>query len=192
MVDVNQARCVNLDYRVPEWDLKRAVYTARKLEPYQIAWLEEPLKQWDIQGLQELRQRTAIPIAGGEYDENIYGFQQLLDSFDIWQPDIARAGGIWGTRKVGILAEARNKPCIIHTWGDGLIMHPSLQLAAAMTNCPYFEMPDERPAWAYDVRDFFLENPVQVDADGYVQVPQEPGLGYKLDWDKIERFTVKE
>ena len=191
MVDANQARVANLDNTQPEWDLGRAVKTARLLEPLNVVWLEEPLKQWDIKGLQELRSQTTVPIAGGEYDENIFGMQPLLDSFDVFQPDIARAGGIFGTKKIGILTEARGKMCAIHTWGDGLLMHPSVQLAASMTNCPYIELPDDRPVWSPQTRDRLLDNPVQIDPDGYVTVSQEPGLGYHLNWDTVEKYTQK-
>jgi len=191
MVDANQARVANLGYTQPEWDLGRAIRTARLLESLKVVWLEEPLKQWDIKGLQELRSQTSVPIAGGEYDENIFGLQPLLDCFDILQPDVARAGGIFGTRKIGILAEARNKKCVIHTWGDGLLMNPSVQLAASMTNCPYIELPDARPGWGPETRDMLLENPIVIDPDGYVTVPQDPGLGYKINWDAVEKYTQK-
>jgi len=191
MVDANQARVVNVNNAQPEWDLKRALQTCRRLEDLNVRWLEEPLKQWDVAGLEELRRHTTVPIAGGEYDENLCGYLPLLDAFDILQPDIVRVGGILGTRKVGILAEARNKLCVVHTWGDGLLMHPSVQLAASMTNCPYLELPDERPNWAPEVRDILLKNPVVIDPDGYVTVSQAPGMGYQLDWDVVEKYTVR-
>jgi D-galactarolactone cycloisomerase len=191
MVDANQARVVNLNYTQPEWDLKRAIQTARRLEELNVRWLEEPMKQWDAAGLAELRAKTSVPIAGGEYDENIFGFLPIIDAFDILQPDIVRAGGMLGTRKIGILAEARNKLCEIHSWGDGLLMHPSVQLAASMPNCPYIELPDERPNWAPEVRDILLKNPVVIDPDGYVTVPQSSGMGFELDWAVIDKYTVK-
>lgn len=190
MVDANYGRAVTVPGGMKVWDSARAIATARALEDLGVAWLEEPLHQSDLRGLAELRSKTSIRIAGGEYNENLRDFAGLLDCFDVFQPDAVRAGGVFATRKIGALAEAFGKFCILHTWGDGLLMHPSLHIAASMPNCPYYEMPDERPSLTPAVRDRILENPVEIDADGFVTLSQDPGFGMRLDWDRIRHLTV--
>ena len=190
MVDANYGRAVTVPGGLKVWDLARAVATAREFEGLGVTWLEEPLHQSDLRGLSELRAKTTVRIAGGEYNENLRDFAGLLDCFDIFQPDAVRAGGVLATRKIGALAEAFGKFCVLHTWGDGLLMHPSLHIAASMPNCPWFEMPDERPALTPAVRDLVLENPVEIDADGFVTLPQEPGFGMRIDWDRVRHHTV--
>jgi D-galactarolactone cycloisomerase len=190
MVDANYGRAVAAPGAVKVWDVARAVATARELEHLGVFWLEEPLHQSNLNGLAELRSKTGLRIAGGEYNENVKEFATLLNAFDIFQPDAVRAGGVFATRKIGALAEAFNKFCILHTWGDGLLMHPSLHVAASMPNCPYFEMPDERPSLTPQIRDKMLLNPVQIDPDGFVTLPQDPGMGMQIDWDMVQRLTV--
>ena len=51
-------------------------------------------------------------------------------------------------------------------------------------------MPDERPSLTPAVRDLVLENPVEIDADGFVTLPQDPGFGMRIDWDRVRHHTV--
>ncbi|WP_345763233.1 mandelate racemase/muconate lactonizing enzyme family protein [Diaminobutyricibacter sp. McL0608] len=85
MVDANQ-----------RWDLDRAVQAVSAFEPFEIAWLEEPLRAEDLAGHRELKRRTGVRIAVGENIHTLSRFEEYLDAgaADVLQPNIIRVGGI--------------------------------------------------------------------------------------------------
>jgi L-alanine-DL-glutamate epimerase-like enolase superfamily enzyme len=58
---------------------------------------------------------------------------------------------------------------------------------AATPICPFCEFPFEPPGWVPEARDFMLTEPFKIDKDGYVKVPDKPGLGIEMDWDRIKK-----
>jgi len=62
---------------------------------------------------------------------------------------------------------------------------------AASPNCSYCEFPFEPPGWVPEARDFMLAEPFRVGKDGFISVPQKPGLGVELDWDRIKKCGEK-
>jgi hypothetical protein len=108
MVDANMGWRVHGFAPYPEWDVARAVRTARALEELEVEWLEEPLDQFDYRGYAELRSKTTVPLAAGEMLSDLHGFRDLIEhrSVDILQPDATLTGGILMARKVAGMAEA--------------------------------------------------------------------------------------
>ncbi len=191
MVDANQA----WPTEPPYWSFRTALWVARELSKLDVVWLEEPLPKDDLHGLAELARQVDIPIAGGELEWGIHRFKQLLDShaYDIVQPDPHWCGGILECRKISVLAEAMNKPCILHTGGiGGLWVAANLQVTGSMPNCPYFEYLLEPPVWTPEKRDVLLKEPIEISADGYFEIPQGPGLGVELNEEAIAMYTVEE
>jgi L-alanine-DL-glutamate epimerase-like enolase superfamily enzyme len=138
-----------------------------------------------------LAKAVGIPIAGGENEHNIARFKDDLDRevYDIVQPD-AIITGITGARKIGILAEARHRLCILHTWNaGGLGLAANLQVIGSLSNCPFLEFPYDPPAWTIEVRDRFLRNPIVPDG-GVVRVPEKPGLGVEVDMDRLRSCAI--
>lgn len=105
LLDANQA-----------WDLSEAIRRARAFEKFNPYWLEEPLAPEDIHGHATLKQKTVIPLAVGESLYNIGSFQQYLDAdaIDIFQPDVARVGGLTPWLQITALASAHRKPVAPH------------------------------------------------------------------------------
>lgn len=105
VVDANQA-----------WDLGEAVNRCRAFEPFDIGWMEEPLKTSDVNDHATLRGKTSIPIALGENLYTIDDFRRFLmaDAVDIIQADIARVGGFSPWLKIANLAAACNRPVAPH------------------------------------------------------------------------------
>ena len=62
---------------------------------------------------------------------------------------------------------------------------------ASSPNCPYCQFPYEPPGWVPEARDFMLTEPFMIDGEGYVAVPQRPGLGVDLDMDRITSCAEK-
>jgi len=193
MVDANQGWPIHGFAPYPRWSLKRAMETARALEELGVRWLEEPLYKQDYDGYAKLRQSTTIPIAGGEFNVDLYEFRDLITRgcLDVVQPDVTLSTGILNAKKVAGLAEAYNLEFSPHTWTNGLGLVANLQLMASCPNCPYCEFPYEPPSWVPPARDFMLTEPITIDKDGFVKVPSSPGLGVELDFEKIEKFGEK-
>src|SRR5207302_1779334 len=89
-------------------EVATAIKLARELEPYDIAWFEEPVSPDDHAGQAEVRRSTTIPIASGEREFTRFDFQDLLErrALDIAQPDVARAGGMTEIRRIAALTSA--------------------------------------------------------------------------------------
>ncbi len=167
---------------------------ARELDQLGVVWLEEPLPKDDLKGLAELARQADIPIAGGELEWGIHRFREFLELgvYDIVQPDPHWCGGILECRKISALAEAASRQCILHTGGmGGLWVAANLQVSGAIPNCPYFEYLMEPPVWTPEIRDAFLQEPIRISADGYVEIPDGPGMGVRVNEEAITRYTVK-
>ena len=93
-------------------------------------------------------------------------------------------------RKVAALAEAENKIYTPHTWTHGLGLAAALHMAGAVNNCPFIEYCYDPPHWDYKIRDLMLTEPLVVDKDGYINVPQKPGLGVEINHELMDRYTI--
>ena len=190
MVDANMGWRVAGMGEAPKWDLATAVRVARELEELGALWLEEPLDKHDYQGYRLLRQRVNIPLAGGEMNQDLHEFRELVcqGCLDILQPDATLSGGILMARKIAGLAEAHNLEFAPHTWTNGLGLAINLQVMGAVPGCEWAEYPYEPPGWTPGARDFLLKEPIQV-RDGYIQIPQGPGLGVKIDPEAVAEYS---
>src|ERR687887_1276602 len=183
MVDANMGWRVHGFAPYPEWDVARAVRTARGLEELDIEWLEEPLDQFDYRGYAELRSKTSVPLAAGEMLSDLHGFRDLIEhrSVDIVQPDATLTGGILMARKVAGMAEAAGLQFAPHTWTNGIGFLVNLQVMGAVPNCRGAEYPLDPPGWLPEARDAMLAEPVWIEPDGWITLPEKPGLGIELD-----------
>ncbi len=193
MVDANQGWPIHGFGPYPRWSLKRAMDEARAFEEFGVRWLEEPLYKHDYQGYAQLRASTSIPIASGEFNTDLHEFRDLISGgcLDVVQPDVTLSPGILNGKKVAGMAEAYNLEFSPHTWTNGLGFVANLQLMASAPNCPYCEYPYEPPGWVPHARDFMLAEPLLVDKEGYIAVPQKPGLGIELDMERIKSCGEK-
>jgi len=191
-VDANQGWFFTGKHSVAKWDFKRALYMADALYEMGIIWLEEPLYGYDFEGLAELRKRSRINIAGAELNAMIPEYRDMLkrNCFDIYQIDTVLSGGILISRKIASMIEAENKIFTPHTWTHGMGVAAALHLAGAVLHCPFIEYPYDPPNWDFATRDIMLTQPLTVDADGYLEVPQKPGLGVELNHELLDRYTV--
>jgi L-alanine-DL-glutamate epimerase-like enolase superfamily enzyme len=93
------------------------------------------------------------------------------------------------TRLLAELALIRDRWFSPHTWTNGLGMLANLHVAAGVGGGPYLEFPYDPPGWTPERRDFFLAEPIGIDADGCVPVPNRPGLGAVLSPDAVKRYA---
>lgn len=165
--------------------LPDATALAERIAPCRIRWFEEPVSPDDHAGYRLLRDRTRIPLAAGENEVTRYPFVSLLSerSLDILQPDVAVVGGITEGHRIATLAHAHHRIFTPHVWHSGLIVAASLHLAAAAPNCPLFEVPMSRNPLIWE-----LTTPSIEVHDGWVAVPDRPGLGVRLIPEALQRF----
>jgi L-alanine-DL-glutamate epimerase-like enolase superfamily enzyme len=193
MVDANMGWRYPGDL-TPRWDLKTAIEIARAMEDYDVYWLEEPLWSYDYDGLAELRRSSTTRIAGGELNLGLHEFIEYFrhGCYDVYQPDCTFAGGITAARTVAGMAQGAGLKFAPHTWSNGIGVIANLHLAAAVPNCPFIEFPYDPPNWTPEVRDFILAEPISIDGEGNVVLPDRPGLGIELDEAKCKQYEVSE
>lgn len=109
-------------------------------------------------------------------------------SLDIYQPDATLSCGIADSLRVLEACREKGLGFAPHTWTHGIGLLVNLHLYAAWGGDGYVEYPYEPPGWVPDRRDALLESPLQVAPDGTVPVPQEPGLGIRLNGRALRRF----
>lgn len=192
MVDANQAWRMPGDL-APRWDVATAAQCARALEPLGVYWLEEPLPSDDVEGYAALRRLTSLRIAAGELVRGAHEARDLIvrGGVDVIQTDAVLAGGIGGCRRIAALAGLCRRSWSPHTWSNGLGLVANLHLAAAVSTCPFVEVPYDPPEWAPGRRDWLLPEPLEIDPDGTIAPPDGPGLGVAPDLDALERFRVQ-
>jgi L-alanine-DL-glutamate epimerase-like enolase superfamily enzyme len=168
------------------WTLPQAVETAKRLQPYNLTWLEEPL--WppeDYDGLAQLKAAGGIPIAGGENAGTLADIAQLVGTagVDYIQPSITKIGGVSAMRRVAEMARRAGTRIAPHSpyFGPGLIA--TIHVAASLPERPTIER-------------FFLDleaSPLGtlVEAPGgFMRVPNGPGLGIDVDETVLRKYRV--
>jgi D-galactarolactone cycloisomerase len=194
MVDANQAGVLPGIGGHERWNFQVALSVARELELLGALWLEEPLPRHDYAGLARLRDRlNSLALAGGECNHGIHEFKLLIDRgcYDILQPDVVISEGAFQLWKVSALAEAAHLRVVPHTWTNGIGLVANLHLAAAIPTCDWLEFPhDPGSGWTAAAGNQMLIDPPWIDADGCVPVPDRPGFGFELDYERIEHHTV--
>ncbi len=168
------------------WDTKTARIRARQFEPYRPLWLEEPLEQDNLDGYRELSRVSNIPIAAGEGEAGIHAWQDLIErgNIDIAQVDLAR-NGFTLSRKIADIAETHGLRVVNHFYSTPINLVAGLHWLASRKSAFIFEYcVEETP-----IRTELATPDIRV-VDGFVTVPEEPGLGIELDEEIISRYRV--
>jgi L-alanine-DL-glutamate epimerase-like enolase superfamily enzyme len=186
MVDCNQGWRMPGDAYDP-WTLKDALQVARVLEQLKVFWMEEPLHRADREGMKRLRNAVDIRIAGGEMTRELHEFRDLITEgcLDVVQPDAALVGGITGLRRVALMAQEHGVVFTPHTWTNGMGVYANAHLTAGLVEAPYLEWPYDPPEWSTERRDFMLESPLSTTEEGWIMLPDSPGIGMALDEEKL-------
>ena len=192
-VDANQGWRVALIDDAPLWTLERARDFADACAEADIAWIEEPLDMYAYDELAELCLQSKVPIAGGEMNAGWHEFKVMLEkgSYDIYQPDATMGGGISEAVMVRDACRDRGLGYTPHTWTNGLGFLINLHVHAAGLGDHPIEYPYEPPGWVPEARDGLLTEPILVDSDSTVKVPDSPGLGIEIDEDKLKHYGEK-
>ena len=161
----------------------QAIEIAKKMEEFDIFWFEEPVEPDDYEGSKLVTQATSIPVAAGENEYTRYGFRDMINSrcVDILQPDALVLGGITEYMKVAALAQSNDMDLAPHGAQE---LHIHLVCAVSNGLILEFYRDSVDPMWGK----CFTET-IKL-KDGYVSVPQSPGLGVELNTKELEKFRV--
>jgi len=167
-------------------NLRWAINASHMLEDYNVGWFEEALRPDDLEGFRELRKQSRVPISGGEVLTRRQSFTPFLTSgaFDIIQPDVTKVGGISEFIKIATIAEEFGVRVIPHGWNTAIGLAADLQLSSAIFSA---EKVEYCTGSAYV--DDLSTKPWKLDADGYLDIPTLPGIGFDLDEAKVEKYT---
>ena len=191
MVDCNQAWRMPWD-TAPAWDLATARAVARALADLDVYWMEEPLHRGDYAGMAALRAEAGVRIAGGEVTREAHEFRTLIERgcLDVLQPDCVFVGGITGCARIAAAARDAGLTFTPHTWGSGLMLLTNAHLTVGTGGAPYLEFPFDPPDWVPARRDFYLAERIETDAEGWLVLPERPGLGAALDEDVLRATRI--
>jgi len=170
------------------WNLACALRIAESLEPYRIMWLEDVMLQDNVQSYAILARETSIPICIGERCATRYQFREMFESkaVDIVMYDLTWCGGISEAKKISDMADAYYIPTAPHTCGGPVLWYASIHTATALTN--FFIMESCYHFYHHEYP-YFIKN-VPVPEDGFVTVPEGPGLGIEFRPEPFERGDV--
>jgi len=168
MVDANQ-----------QWDRVTAMRVCRRLEPFDLTWIEEPLDAYDNEGHAQLAAALDTPIATGEMLTSYNEHAQLIHAggCDFVQPDAPRVGGVTPFLQILTLADSKGLKLAPH-----FAMEIHVHLAATYAREPWLEHFE----WLEPLFNERLEL-----AKGRMKVPQRPGLGFTLS-EQARRWTRHE
>jgi L-alanine-DL-glutamate epimerase-like enolase superfamily enzyme len=168
------------------WDTKTAKMRTRQFEQFLISWLEEPLQQDNIEGYQELSRISNIPIAAGEGEAGIHAYRDLIERgcIDIVQIDLAR-NGFTVTKKVSDLVELRNRRIVNHFYSTPINLAAGLHWLASRKSTFIVEYCVEDT----DLRNKLVKQDLKA-VEGFINVPEDPGLGIELNEDIVNKYRV--
>ncbi|HLZ82456.1 MAG TPA: mandelate racemase/muconate lactonizing enzyme family protein, partial [Caulobacteraceae bacterium] len=155
-----------------------AIRMARRLEPYDPLWFEEPVPPDAPDEMARVARATTIPIAAGERLATKYEFARLLDTgaAAILQSNLGRVGGILEAKKIAAMAEVRHVQIAPHLYCGPVVGAANIQLAACTPNFLILEGIED---WSgFHAR--ILKTPIRFE-EGYVIPPDGPGLGVEVD-----------
>ena len=162
-----------------------AVDLAKRMEQYRPFWYEEPVSQENTNEMRQVRDRINIPVATGERLYLKFPFFDLVknEAVDILQPDICNAGGITELHKIGSMAEAQHVMMAPHNTNSAVGTVASFHLDTSMPNF----LIQEYHAEFYEPHYFQVVQGLPRQKDGYVDLPEGPGLGISLDNELLDK-----
>jgi len=171
-----------------QYDRREALIVGRELEKLNFYWLEDPIPDTDIEGLSQLSQALDIPITALEaLPGNMYTRAQHVarSTVDMIRGDVIYCGGVTPLKKMSSMAEAFGMNCEIHLNSNPLAQAANLHVMCSISNCDFFEWMVPEWLWDYGVKDS-----IKLDDEGFVYVPEKPGLGLEADKEYIESHTT--
>lgn len=167
-----------------------SVRLLKALEPYYPLFVEEPVLPENVDEMVRVARTTSIPIAAGERLFTRFGFRELIEkqAVSVVQPDLCHCGGILEARMIAAMAETYYMQAAPHNPLGPISLAACLQLDACIPNLLAQEhpgMPDHR-----DLGVGLLKKPFVIE-DGFIRIPEGPGLGIEVDEDALAEYEFE-
>ena len=160
---------------------------AAAIEEYDVWWLEDPVPPENLEVQRAVTESTVTPIAAGENRYRATEHRRLLEqqAVDIIAPDLPKVGGMRETRKIADVANQYYVPVAMHNVASPVATMAGAHLGASIPNALALEFHSYQLEWWEDlVEEALIE-------DGYITVPERPGLGVTLDPDVVAEHMVE-
>ncbi len=181
---------IMVDAHGPPWfTAKDAIIVGKALEPYNLLFYEDPVPPEDIEGMARVQDNVDIPIGAGERLSHIWGARPWIEReiVDVLQPDPGRIGGITPMKKMAAMAEAHYIMMAPHDGTLGPIAeYAAIHLMASIPNALILERQQNDVPARYEVVD-----PVPTQVDGYLEVPDRPGLGVDIVEEAVAAYPSR-
>ncbi len=167
------------------YSVSTAIQQGRKFEELGIYHYEEPVAQYDYSGIAEVADALDVPISAGEHEYTRWQFRDLIEQakVDIIQPDVVKCGGISEMHKIAVLGSVYNKHFVPHQTQPTIGTAANVHVCAALADA---NRPQEYTG--QDPRlDALFKEPL-IFEEGYIHVPQKPGLGLELDEERLREL----
>jgi L-alanine-DL-glutamate epimerase-like enolase superfamily enzyme len=164
--------------------VKEVIRLGYALEPYGLAWMEDPVPWADVDAHKAVTDAVGVPVAAGEELYLWDGFRPFIEqrALDIIHPDLLTSGGMAETKRIGDYAERYGIPTALHFAGSPIAFMANIHTAAALPSFVALEHHGlDLPFWEGLVTGL----PANYIEDGYVTVPDKPGLGVDLNLEGI-------
>jgi len=160
-----------------------AIRLAKRLEPFDPLWFEEPVPPGQHEAMARVAAKTSIPVATGERLTTKYEFHEVLrhNAASILQMNLGRVGGILEAKKIASMAEVHYAQIAPHLYNGPVGAAASIQLAAATPN---FLIQESIMTWGGFHADV-LQTPIHWEK-GYIIPSEKPGLGVELNMDAVK------
>lgn len=180
--------CVDMHGR---YDAVTAQQVAKRLEPLNLMWLEEPVPAENVDAYKHITESTSTPICAGENLYLAYGFRRLLElgAVDIIMPDLQKAGGLGEGQRIANLANLYYVPFAPHMVASYLGAMASCHVCASVPNFMILE-------WQiYFHKDPMFKEIVFFDGpmveDGFIPLSEKPGIGVEINEDGMRKYATK-
>ncbi|MFZ0139395.1 MAG: mandelate racemase/muconate lactonizing enzyme family protein [Candidatus Sulfotelmatobacter sp.] len=166
------------------------VKVARELEPFRLLWLEDPVPPNNTAALKEVSSKVRLPIATGENLFLFDGFEDIIAShaLSIVTPDLQKVGGLAVAQTIAQFADAHTMPVAPHNISSPVGTLAAVHFCAAIPNFLALEFhASDVPFWNDLVGG--LSKPII--ENGYISVPEKPGLGITLNEEVARKYARK-
>ena len=188
---IGEDRDLMIDVQNRWSEVGQALDSIRAIAEFRPFFIEAPLPADNLAGLARLADTVETRIAVGDWGFSTrFEFEEIMEKgrVDVVQPSSVRSGGIREITRIAEAAYRRGLICVPHAWCHMVGVAAEIHLAAVLPNMPYFELPIAFPDSPI-ISELLLPT-IEVEADGLIEVPQRPGLGFELNEEVVQRFRV--
>ena len=190
---VREAIGPHIDFAIDchwNYNTRDVITLARELAPLKIMWLEDPVPPDNVEALKRVTDNSPVPICSGENHFTRHGLRPIIttQAVDILQPDIPKVGGLLEAKKIADLADIYYIPCAAHNVSSPIATMAACHACSTMRNFLILEF------HGWDVADVWNELVVGDEPlikDGYIKLPDKPGLGLTLNEETVRKHLRK-